>query len=87
MGPEVEVCERVGVARAGRAEPQLLVVLDGQDGIGGCHGAPAVGRGVRRLPFARLRRAGFPVARALESRWIVDQRASRCPFSIRETSA
>lgn len=47
-----------------------------------------LGDAVTLRPFARLRRVSVVVAAsAAEIRWIVDQRASNRPFSIREISA
>ena len=59
LWPEVEVCERVGVARSGWAEPHLSVVLDRQDRAGR---SPRLtcGRGRRAVAVGEASTGGLP---------------------------
>jgi hypothetical protein len=87
---EIEVLQVVLIAVAGVPENHLSIGATGRTGPDGRQaGASAFARGgVRRLPFAKLRRGRFEgVLSTVMMRWIVDQRASRRPFSMRDKSA
>jgi hypothetical protein len=73
-----------GVRNHPSIEPTDRTVPDGRQ-----IGPPGfAGGGVRRPPFARLRRGRFDGSlRTAMMRWIVDQRASSRPFSMRDKSA